>query len=71
MSKFTLDSKLKEIFKDPKAKVIYEEVFPGSLKDPQVRLAFGMTIKSIADFAPDRMTPEKLKELEDKLSTIE
>lgn len=71
MAKLSTDSKLKDILKNPKGKEVYEKIFPGSTKDPQIRLAYGMTIKSIAEYAPDRMPKEKLEELDKALSEIE
>ena len=71
MAKFTLDSKLKQIWKNPAAKEAYLKVFPGTDQDPQFRLGLGLTVNAIAKYAPEQMTAEKLEELEKLLAEIE
>lgn len=44
---FTLDSKVGAILKDTRAVEILEKYVPGVSKNPMIRLAKGMTLKSL------------------------
>jgi hypothetical protein len=44
---YSLDSKVGELLKDPKAVKIIERYAPGISKNPMIGLAKGMTLKSV------------------------
>jgi hypothetical protein len=44
---YTLDSKVGELLKDPKAVKAFEKYAPGVSKNPMIGLAKGMTLKSL------------------------
>ena len=46
----TLDSKLKDVMKDPAAVAVLEEHFPGFTKNPQLKLGYMMTFRTISKF---------------------
>jgi hypothetical protein len=66
----TINSSLKDLLADPKAKVILEKHFPGFSGNPQLQMAMGMTLKQIQPFSQGAITDEKLKLVEQDLKKI-
>lgn len=66
----TINSTLKELLADPKAKAILEKHFPGFSGNPQLQMAMGMTLKQIKPFSQGLVTDEKLKLVEQELTKI-
>ena len=46
----TFDSKLKDIMKDPGAVEVLEKYIPGFSKNPQLKLGYMMTFRTISKF---------------------
>ena len=63
----TINSSLKELLEDPKAKAILEKHFPGFSNNPQLQMAMGMTLKQIQPFSQGVVTDDKLKLIEQEL----
>ena len=63
----TINSTLKELLADPKAKAILEKHFAGLSGNPQLQMAMGMTLKQIQPFSKGAITAEKLKLVEEDL----
>ena len=53
---FSLDSKIKEILKDPRASEVLEKFAPGFIKTPQMKLVGGLTLRKLASFPPGRLS---------------
>jgi len=66
----TINSTLKELLADPKAKAVLEKHFPGFSNNPQLQMAMGMTLKQIQPFSRGVITDEKLKAVEADLKKI-
>lgn len=58
---FSLDSKLKDILDNPKARAVLEKHIPEVLGAPEIQMAMGMSLNQIAPFAAEVLTEEKLK----------
>ena len=68
---FSLDSKVKEIMKDPRASEVLEKFAPGSTKNPQMKLVGGLTLRKLASFPQAAYLQPHLEELEEALQAIE
>jgi hypothetical protein len=66
----TINSTLKELLADAKAKAILEKHFPGFSSNPQLQMAMGMTLKQIQPFSKGVVTDDKLKLIEQELKKI-
>ena len=61
------DKKIKELVENPATKDIIEKHLPGVTKNPLVKMAYGMTLKSVASLRQARqvgLTPEILTAIE-------
>ncbi len=70
MAKFSIDSKLGELMKDPQAAAVLEECLPGISKNRQLKMGFGMTLKFIAGLPQADIPKAKLAEIDTKLQAI-
>jgi hypothetical protein len=66
----TINSTLKDLLADPKAKAVIEKHFPGFSSNPQLQMAMGMTLKQIQPFSRGVITDDKLKLVEEDLKKI-
>ena len=66
----TINSTLKDLMADPKAKAVLDKHFPGFSSNPQLQMAMGMTLKQIQPFSRGVITDEKLKAVEEDLKKI-
>jgi NAD(P)-dependent dehydrogenase (short-subunit alcohol dehydrogenase family) len=60
MAKFSINSKLGDLMKDPQAAAVLEQYLPGISKDPQLKKGFGMSLKFIAGFPGSGFPKDKL-----------
>lgn len=70
MGKFTKDTKLKVLVKDPEARKILEETFPLDLEAPTVKIAYGMSLEKCLSFPQVEMTDEAKAELIDRITSV-
>lgn len=70
MEKFSIDSKLGDLMKDPQAAAILEECLPGISKNRQLKMGFGMTLKFIAGLPQADIPKDKLAEIDKKLKAL-
>jgi hypothetical protein len=66
----TTTTLLSDIWANPEAKAAFTKVFPEVAANPQLEQGMGMTLTEISGYAPDQMTPEKLKELDAEFAKI-
>lgn len=59
-----LDTPLREWLSNPKARAILERYIPGMLDNPAIQSATSHSIRTLARFAPDRLTPAILQAIE-------
>jgi len=64
------NSKLKEIMRRDDAMAILEEYVPDAKKEPQLKIAAGMTLVKIASLAPEKLNPEWLDDIDAKLQAL-
>ncbi len=70
MAKFSIDTKLGALMKDPQAAAVLEECLPGISKNRQLKMGFGMTLKFIAGLPQADIPKDKLAEIDAKLQAI-
>jgi len=70
MAKFSQDSKVRDLVNDPEAKAVMESFIPGFSTHPQLKMAFGMTLKQIAGFPQAKISKEMLAEIDAKLRAL-
>lgn len=68
--KFSIDSKLGDLMKNPRAAAIMEECLPGISANKQLKMGFGMTLKFIAGLPQANIPREKLEEIDAKLKAL-
>ena len=66
----SVDSKIKEIKKNPEAVELMEKLSPGFATDPQMKLVSGLTFRKLASFPQANITPEKLEEIDQALRAL-
>jgi hypothetical protein len=70
MAKFTVDSKLKDLLKDPAAAAVLESYFPGMTTSPRIKMASAFTFRKVAAFPQLNLPQEKLAEIDEKLQAL-
>ena len=71
MGKFSINSKLGDIVKDPAACAVLDEFMPGASTNPQIKMGFGMTLKAISGFPQAKVLKDNLAEIDARLQAIE
>ncbi len=66
----TVDSKLGDIFANPKAKAIMDKHLPGFSTNPQMAMAKGMSLKMVAPMSGGKITPAILKAIEEDFKKL-
>jgi NAD(P)-dependent dehydrogenase (short-subunit alcohol dehydrogenase family) len=70
MAKFSIESKLGDLMKNPQSAKVLEECLPGISKNKQLKMGFGMTLKFIAGLPQADISQEKLQEIDAKLKAL-
>ena len=68
---FSLDSKVKDILKNPEAAAVLEKFCPGASTNPQMKLVGGLTMRKLASFPQSAYLQPHLEELDQALKAIE
>ncbi len=68
---FSLDSKVKEILKDPRACAVLDKYADGASKNPQMKLVGGLTLRKLSTFPQSAYLLEHLDDLDKELQAIE
>ena len=66
---FSLDSKVKDILKNPAAAAVLDKYSPDASKNPQMKL--GLTLRKLASFPQSAFLQPHLEELDKELQAIE
>ena len=66
---FSLDSKVKDILKNPEAAAVLDKYSPDASKNPQMKLVGGLTLRK--SFPQSAFLKPHLEELEKELQAIE
>ncbi len=64
------DSKLGDILANEKGKEVLEKHAPGITKNPQLAMAKNFTLKAIMPMSQGKLTPDKLKAIDEDLKKI-
>lgn len=65
---FSLDSKVKDILKNPEAAAVLDKYSPDASKNPQMKLVGGLTLRKLASFPQSAFLKPHLEELEKELN---
>ena len=68
---FSLDSKVKDILKNPAAAAVLDKYSPDASKNPQMKLVGGLTLRKLASFPQSAFLQPHLEELDKELQAIE
>lgn len=71
MAKFSVDSKMKDLLKDPAAAAVLESYFPGMTTSPRIKMAFAFTLRKVAAFPQINLPKDKVEELDQKLRALD
>lgn len=69
MAKYTLDTPIKELLSTEETAKIIEEIAPALTKNDMLK-NLPMGLKQVASFAPDKLTPEFLTKIEERLAEL-
>ena len=67
---FSLDSKVKDILKNPAAAAVLDKYSEGASKNPQMKLVGALTFRKLASFPQAGISPEKLDEIDAALKAL-
>ena len=68
---FSLDSKVRDILKNPEAAATLDKFSPGASTNPQMKLVGGLTLRKLASFPQSAYLQPHLEELDQALKAIE
>ena len=66
----SVQSMLRDLLAHPRSKAVLEAHLGDLVSSPQLGMAMGLTLEQIAGMAPDVLTPEMLKEIEEALGAL-
>lgn len=66
----SVDSKIKEIMKNPEAVKVLEKYSPGFSTNPQMKMVQGLTYRALAKFPQAGLTPEQVEEIDQALKAL-
>lgn len=67
----SVDSKIKEIMKNPVAVDLMEKHSPGFATNPQMKMVQGLTFRALAKFPQAGINAEKLAEIDKDLKALD
>jgi len=67
---FSLDSKVKDILKNPEAAAVLDKYSPDASKNPQMKLVGGLTLRKLASFPQSAFLKPHLEELEKEWNEV-
>lgn len=71
MGEFSIDSKMGDLLKEPKAVVILEEYYPGMSEDKRMKMVAAMTLRALAKFPQAADIGKNIDEIDARLRGIE
>lgn len=64
------DTTIGDLLDNAETKAILDKYVPGMSSNPQIDMARGMTLRSVAQYSPDTMTPELLEKIDAELAKV-
>lgn len=68
---FSVDSKVKEIYEDERARAVLEAALPKLTRTPSFQMTFGMSLRTLCSFSQWKLTAEQMEQLDRDLQAIE
>ena len=68
---FSVDSKVKEIYDNERARAVLEAYLPKLTRTPSFQMTFGMSLRTLCDFSQWKLTAQQLEALDRDLKAIE
>lgn len=68
---FSVDSKVKEIYDDERARAVLEAYFPKLMRTPSFQMTFGMSLRTLCGFSQWKLTAQQQEDLDRDLKAIE
>ena len=68
---FSLDSKVKDILKNPAAAAVLDKYSPDASKNPQMKLVGGLTLRKLATFPQSAFLKPQMDDLNKEIHAIE
>ena len=59
-----------QLLEDDGAKAVLEEHIPEVVNNPQIGMAYGMTLKDVQMYAPDQLSDDVLAEIDEDLAGL-
>lgn len=69
--KFSVNSKVKDLYENPQARNILEKYFPKLTRTPAYQMTFGMSFRTLSRFAQWSLSEEQLTEADRELREIQ
>jgi hypothetical protein len=70
MAKYSINTKLKELLKDPDACAVLEIYMPGLTTSPRIKMASALSLKKVVEFPQVNLSKEQIAELDGKLQAL-
>lgn len=67
---FSVDSKVKEIYEDERARAVLEEFLPKLTRTPSFQMTYGMSFRTLSQFSQWKLTAEQLEAADQALRAI-
>jgi len=68
---FSVDSKVKDIYDDERARAVLESYLPKLVRTPSFQMTFGMSLRTLCGFAQWKLTAQQMENLDLDLRAIE
>lgn len=68
---FSVDSKVKEIYDDERARAVLETYLPKLTRTPSFQMTFGMSLRTLCGFSQWKLSGEQMQALDRELQAIE
>ena len=70
MAKYSLDTKIGVLLKDPEAVKVLEEFMPGLASSPRIKMVSAMKLRKMGTFKEAGLTDESMEAMGAKLETL-
>jgi len=69
--KFSVNSKVKDLYENPQTREILEKYFPKLTRTPSFQMTFGMSFRTLSHFAQWSLKEEQLAAADQELQEIQ
>lgn len=68
--RFSIDSKVKDIYEDEQGREVLEKYLPKLTRTPSFQMTFGMSFRTLCQFPQWKLTAEQLEDADKELQEI-